>query len=993
MNCDDYHIDNNSKGTTLGSPTTLEHVNPALNYTYISLFGLYVLSAYLFSLLSPQSQIVSFWPPAGIALAGCLLWQTRFVPVIIAGSIIFNLGVQLFSGHDLTLTVIPLLIGVGMGSALQAWINYRLLAYLSIDIIDAPNLSKVAKFIGLALLCCLISSSIGSILIDTPLLENAQDTYWTNMVIWWLGDFLGVIIVTPIILIFLRSRYRFTQTLTRYQALVYPLLLVLITLVIIQKYTDESIRADSINKLQIHSELIEKDLNHQVENYLHSLALLALNLSGNNNITRDEFQRIALPLINKMQGIKAFSWNPVVEQHQVTAFEDSVNNQIADTFEVRGNPLQPQDPLVVVKWIEPFAPNAKAFGFNVFSNAARREAMIKAQNQNAPIATEIIQLVQLDKKESGFLIFSPINQGPSLSNEHLTRSFNLSGFAVGVFVVSDIVTASLDNTSAHFMNVKILDTDANDEVIYHSAPSNGVTAHNAIEFSFIQHVATRNWKVILSVSPAVLTQYQTHDSVSFLVYESVFGALCVLLIITLFSNHKILSTQVKQRTKELEVSRDQLKKYAFNDSLTNLPNRRMFIEQSTHALTLAERSEKVLAILFLDLNRFKHVNDSLGHDFGDQLLIEVANNFNRNLRKSDVLARFGGDEFTILLENLTSVEQAIVISKKLILGLRTPIKIDNESLIISTSIGIATYPKDGDNVHDLIRAADTAMYKAKETSAGYFCYSDILRKQARAKLFIESELPQALDNNQFELYYQPLVELASGQHIGCECLLRWNHPVYGVIQPDSFIPIAELSGEINSIGAWVIEEACKKIKEWQEQGIYHHKVSVNVSVVQLMSGRLIQDVTTSLKRYDIAAELLELEVTESVLMKNIHHAIELITELKKVGVKIAIDDYGTGYSSLSYLKQLPVDSLKIDRIFINQLSADDMTIVTSTLQMANELGINVIAEGIQTAEQMRFLLQYGCRWGQGFLFSRPLPATKYSEFCQHDRNYQIGNVG
>ncbi|MCW8344816.1 EAL domain-containing protein [Vibrio sp. ZSDZ65] len=991
MNVDDNYIYNNKK-TKLDSSTPLEHHAPRMGYAYVSLFGFYVLSAYLFSLLSPQSQIVSLWPPAGIALAGCLLWQARFIPVIIVGSVIFNLGIQLAEGLDHELMTLPLSIGIAVGSAIQAWVNYRLLTHFSINIIDAPNLRKVSQFIVLALLCCLIASSIGSILIDIPLLENAQSTYWTTMAIWWLGDFLGVIIVTPIVLVFLHSRCRFTQTLAHYKALIYPLLLVLIALVIIQKYTDKSIQNDSINELKIHSELIEKDLNHQVENYLHSLALLARQLSGNSDITRDEFQRLALPLIHQMRGIKAFSWNPIIEQHQVEGLKAEVNKQVTGTFEIKGKPLYPEDPFVVVKWIEPFVSNEKAFGFNVFSNAARREAMIKAQNQNAPIATDIIQLVQLNKKESGFLIFSPINQGPSLSNERLTRAFNLSGFAVGVFVVGDIVTASLDNTSTHFMSVKILDMDANDDVIYHSSPSGNTTTSSAIEFSFIQHVATRNWKVILSVSPNVLALLQTHDSVTFLVYKSAFGALSVLLIITLFSNHRVLSNQVKQRTKELEASRDQLKTFAFNDSLTGLPNRRMFIDQTTHALTLAERADKIVAILFLDLNRFKHVNDSFGHDFGDQLLTQVAHNFAGNLRSSDTLARFGGDEFTILLENLTSVDQAITISKKLIHGLRTPIIINNESLIISTSIGIATYPKDGDNVHDLIRAADTAMYKAKETSSGFFCYANILRKQARAKLFIESELPQALENNQLELYFQPMIELASGQHIGCECLLRWNHPVYGVIPPDSFMPIAELSGEIIPIGAWVIEEACKTIKEWQDQGIYHQKVSVNVSVVQLMSGRLIQDVTRPIQQYGIAAELLELEVTESVLMKNIHHAITRITELKKIGVKIAIDDYGTGYSSLSYLKQLPVDSLKIDRIFIDQLNADNMTIVTSTLQMANELGLKVIAEGIQTDEQMRILVKYGCLWGQGFLFSRPLPSNRYIAFCLLDNDRSAGHL-
>lgn len=949
---------------------------------YISVFVLYLSAAFLFSSLSPQSQVVPLWPPAGIALAGCILWKVHFVPAVLIGSIIFNVGVQAINGVDIGLVAILTSCSIAAGSAVQAWVNYRSLAYFSVNIISSTSVRKVTLFVVLALICCLIASAWGSFLIELPQTEDPSRHYWSNMLIWWLGDFLGVIVITPLALVFLKHTGKLTKRLTHYRALISSLVLVLVVLVCSQKYSNQSLEMKSHNEFQIRSQLIEKNLNHQVEKYLNSLSLLALKLSGNSDVTQDEFKRLTLPLIEQTPGVRGFSWNPVIEQHELEEFEKSTDKQSDSSFKVRGTPLKLGDPLVVVKWIEPFAPNKRAFGFNVFSNGKRREAMIKAQNISRPVATETIQLIQLEAKEPGFLIFSPINQGPSLGTSILTRSFNLTGFVVGVFVVGDIVTESLENSDASYMSVKILDSSANDEVIYQYEPTRVSSLGESVEFTFVQQVAEREWTVVVSVSQDVISLIKAESSVKFLIYESVFGALSVLLIITLFNSHANLLTQVRRRTQELEASRDTLKHFAFNDALTGLPNRRMFIKQTSHALNLATRNGSMVAILFLDLDRFKHVNDSLGHDFGDKLLIEVATRLTNSLRSSDVLARFGGDEFTIMIENLTNVEQAVVLSRKLIESLRQPILIDDESIAISTSIGVATFPKDGNHVDDLMRAADAAMYKAKELSSGCVCYTNTLRKQAREKLFIESELPQALANNQLELYFQPIIDLRSGEHVGCEGLLRWNHPKYGVIPPDSFIPIAELSKEIIPIGAWVLRQACKQIKYWESMGIEHQKVSVNVSVVQLMSGCLLSDVKAALEQYEVNPNILELEITESVLVQNMAQATIYLTDLKKLGVRIAIDDYGTGYSSLGYLKQLPVDSLKIDKIFIAQLRQNDRTIVSSTIQMATELGFEVIAEGIQTSDQMNILVKHGCRWGQGFLFSKPLSIARYTEFCR-----------
>ncbi|GAL31858.1 diguanylate cyclase [Vibrio maritimus] len=640
------------------------------------------------------------------------------------GSITFNLGVQLINGADFSASVIFMAMSIGMCAAVQAWVNYRCIAYFSINIIASPSLRKVTLFVIFAFICSLIASVSGSFIVELPNIEYLDEHYWTNVAIWWLGDFLGVIIIAPIILACIKHGQNIAQSIAHNRALIFPLLLVFVALIIIQTSSNKSLERNSLNEISVRSQLIEKNLNHQVENYLNSLALLALKLSGNSDITQEEFRQFTLPLIEQNPGIRAFSWNPLVEQQHVREFQAQTDSQTDVRFKVRGVPLKADDPLVVVKWIEPFASNERAFGFNVFSNSARREAMIRAQNNNRPVATETIQLVQLETKEPGFLIFSPINPGPSLGTSTLTHSFTLSGFAVGVFVVGDIVTESLKSSSVDYMSVKILDSSANDDVIYQYTPTDTSPIDNAIEFSFIQQVATREWTVVLSVSEDVVSLFKANRSVKSLVYESVFGALSVLLIITLFGTHTNLLAQVRRRTRELEASRDTLKHYAFNDVLTGLPNRRMFIKLTNHALNVATRNGTMVSMLFLDLNRFKHVNDSLGHDFGDKLLVEVSTRLSQNLRRSDVMARFGGDEFTIMIENVTSTDQAVVLSQKLLEVLKEPIHIGGQSITISTSIGIATFPRDGHNVDAILRAADIAMYKAKESSLGYVCFAN-----------------------------------------------------------------------------------------------------------------------------------------------------------------------------------------------------------------------------------------------------------------------------
>ncbi|WP_299692498.1 MASE1 domain-containing protein [uncultured Vibrio sp.] len=326
---------------------------------YVVLAVLYFVTVYLFFVQGSKHQPSTLWAPAGIALAGCLIWQYRFLPVVLVGSIAVSLAIQKVHLNSLDSFSISLALGLGLVSTFQSWINYRLIEHLSLDITNAPCLRKVATFIGVALVCCFFGGLATNILYQEFVTGHHGGSYWSNMAILWLGNFLGVIIITPILLVIFHSSHHFVQTLPQSRALVIPLILLLLTLAIIQKYTNEFVQNKIHHQIQVRSELVEKSLNHQLENYLDSLSSLAMKLSGNEDITQKEFRQIALPLIEQNQGIRALSWNPIIESDQVSAFEQNVDHDASSTFKVRGDPLHTNDPLVVVKWIEPFAANIK----------------------------------------------------------------------------------------------------------------------------------------------------------------------------------------------------------------------------------------------------------------------------------------------------------------------------------------------------------------------------------------------------------------------------------------------------------------------------------------------------------------------------------------------------------------------------------------------------------------------------------------------------------
>jgi len=423
----------------------------------------------------------------------------------------------------------------------------------------------------------------------------------------------------------------------------------------------------------------------------------------------------------------------------------------------------------------------------------------------------------------------------------------------------------------------------------------------------------------------------------------------------------------------------EMSRMAQHDALTRLPNRALFNDRLKQSILLAERQGKQLAVLFVDLDQFKKVNDSLGHAMGDKLLRSVAGRLVASVRRADTVCRLGGDEFVILLAEVSSREAAAAIVRKILRAVAAPHVLDNKSLDLSVSVGGSIYPGDGQDAETLLGQADAAMYEAKgHGRSGYQFFRSDMHAQLAKRLLLEADLRYALGRNEFALLYQPKIDLQTGQITGMEALIRWIHPVRGMISPDEFIHVAEECGLIEPIGQWVLLEACRQSRKWSDAGLGTIPVAVNVSAAEFLGRDFLSGVRAVLIATGVEPVNLELELTESVLMQDAEAAIVTLHALKAMGVRLAIDDFGTGYSSFTYLRRFPMDTIKVDRSFVQEISIEpeDETIISAMIDIGKKLRRRIVAEGVETLSQLHFLQSHACSEGQGYYFSRPLLAEQ-----------------
>ncbi len=474
-------------------------------------------------------------------------------------------------------------------------------------------------------------------------------------------------------------------------------------------------------------------------------------------------------------------------------------------------------------------------------------------------------------------------------------------------------------------------------------------------------------------------------------------------------NHKAQLTSLigtVQDITEFKEQEEKIRHLAYYDGVTQLPNRMFFIKFLAKALELAQRNKHNFAILFMDLDGFKGINDTYGHQAGDQLLLEISKRLTKGLRSSDLASRFfeqvshkvdvarlGGDEFIILLNDLSRPEDAAVVAERIQGWVSEPVALGERMAYIGASMGIAVYPDDGMDSETLLKNADIAMYHAKKMGKGHYqFFHESMAIKAKKRLEIETHMYNAVANNELRLYYQPVVDINTGRLIGAEALLRWQNPHLGFLPPNDFIPLAEDNGTINQFGEWVIREACRQYKDWQQQGLGDLTIAVNLSSLQFNQSSFIPMVAGIIKEFDVNPAFLTFELTESMIMADNEKMLEKLNKLKGLGIKLALDDFGTGYSSLRYLNRFPLDSLKIDRSFVKELpeSTDASAIVSAILALAKVLNLKTVAEGVETQQQKAFLQNTTCNAVQGFYYSKPMPVNEFQQYWQQTNNHPNG---
>ena len=621
----------------------------------------------------------------------------------------------------------------------------------------------------------------------------------------------------------------------------------------------------------------------------------------------------------------------------------------------------------IIRWLEPLDSNQDVIGYNVAFNDQRLDALAHAAATGRYDLSGIIDLRQGGK---GMVIYYPVGSGESNN-----------GFIAGVFRMEVLARQLLTNRVLDNFRVEIRQAGQEGYLLNASADIDGSLSH-----SVPVDLPSLDWTLILSPgSNWVERQRSNWPGMTFtsLLLMGLLTSLTTLLVqLILKRNQALLKTR-----RELEQEIDQrvamqvdLERLESTDTLTGLANRRFFMEDLAHTINIADRQLRQIALVMLDLDRFQMLNDSLGHQFGDELLIKVSERLNGLSNERVLVAYSGGDEFMVCQQQVDDIDDVIHLLGQIKQCFAAPFEVQGEAHSITATMGVAVYPQSGLDADTLLRNADIALYRAKEQGRNtYQFYTEGMQDREVLRLELDRDLSQALANDEFVLYFQPQLNLDTGEINSVEALIRWQHPVRGLLPPVEFIPLAEESGRITEIGRWVVLAACRQLARWKGTPCEHLRVAVNLSGRELDDDSLIDHIRSTLAAEAVDPSRLEVELTEEIFIQNIEHNLNQLSQLHQLGVHLAIDDFGVGYSSLGYLRDFPVDLLKIDRSFITDVTErhDDAVITRAVINLAHNLGIQVVAEGVETEEQLNFLKAHRCNLAQGYLISRPIPAADF----------------
>lgn len=936
----------------------------------------------------PPYYVSVLYVPAGIALGSVLVWGNRALPGIVLGSFATQwLASQQagLSGWSLTQLVSPL------GAALQAcatvWLA-RKWAGTQAEW-DAP------KPVMLLLLVCVPLGHVINASLSAPLLvwsgavprADALFTWWS----WWHGDALGAVLVTPLVLALFGEPTSVWRP--RLKTVVLPMLLALAVVSV----AFMQIQAADGRALRQRFDQEADALTERLQRRLHAQTDAVLAVARMKEITRQEdlsdFRNATGLWLDRYAGTQNFGWSPLVKDAGRVAFESHAQtlhgHSLQRPFAIRGRDAQgkvfvaqPAETYLPILFVEPLASNLSVLGLDVQVLPATARAVKATMQSGLAHVTEGIRLVQETGEQRGVVMYQAVHER-SATHHALAP---VRGVVSAVFRMDDVLRAALGELNPDYLQVCLLDpaAPATNQRLTGQPGCNSDVATQVRHFSSSSvRFGERTWLFQVAAGPQFESVERGWIAWSTLTVSLLAVAMLGGFLIVQTGQARRTELLVEQRTRELAHSNAGLQRLALYDPLTGLANRLHWTDEVRKALDAARRHGDKMAVLFVDLDHFKNVNDSLGHSVGDLLLKAVAERLQACLRVHDVMARQGGDEFVVMMTRLRHKGDAALVAGKMVERLTEPFDLGGYTVRASASVGVVLYEGGDEDVETLLRHADLAMYKAKSSGRNAWAFFEPEMDHGIAqRLLVESDLRRGIRENQLVLHYQPQTNCQTGVVTGVEALVRWQHPTRGLLMPDSFVPQAEVSGLIDDLGIWVMREAFRQSRAWADQGIHGVTVAINVSAMEFGRATFIPRLRQALDETGADPDWIELEITESALMQSLPELIERLGDIVRMGVRLALDDFGTGYSSLGYLKRLPLHSLKIDKSFVRELPGDkeDEAIVCATLSMAQSLDLKVVAEGVEVAEQRAFLAQMGCDQIQGWLVSRPMPAAAFADW-------------
>ncbi len=1056
-------------------------------------------------LTTPLNNASAFCPAAGIALALVLKFGPKLLPGVFIGSFIINAE---FYGLNILPTAnasLLLFITLALSSTLFIYLGLKFIHKYARYPDPLISETRVLKLLILGGPIAAIIPTIISIsaLIQADIITGEQALF--NGFTWWLGDSVGIFIITPLILLFFDIPGKIDVH-RKWIVAIPVIVALLVTIGLFQNSVDSENKQLKMD-LDYQASTLGAGINREISTQSNLTQHLRDTIVTHDYIELDDFISSTQSIQQLHPNIQAIAWDVIVKGKERALFERQMqdihrlNYQITKR-DAQGNMVRMEDKpeYAAIAYISPYKNNEKALGFDPTSNPELAAFFYNARDTGKATITSSVNLVQGGSNRVGIINYLPVYKQGYLLNTINQRQIAFIGNLASIYYLDTIIANELNTHPLVDAHLTILDiTEPEQPIKLYSSTSNPIT-DNDFTTHFSPHIANRIWQVkitppadyfrnnysgnvwivlfigmlftatltialmistgrrarieevvnqrtaslqkakenlrllaitfesheaimitdsdnkIMRVNKAFtkITGYTQEDvlgknpdilssgkhSASFLQnmqqeleengsYESeiwnrrkdgeVYPERHTITAITNKSGEIINYVSVFSDITTQKAHEDRIQFLAFYDQLTSLPNRRLLLDRLQYNLSVSQRNENHGVLMFLDLDDFKKINDSLGHEVGDDLLQQVAARIQHILRRADTVARLGGDEFVILVANQMLQGEALIefsssLAEKIIAAFQQPFHIKGYEHHISTSIGITIFPPTDQTAVSILGQADTAMYKSKKMGKNTFCfYEQAMQAIAEAKLALEHDLRQAIEQQQFSLNYQPQVD-SSGKILAVEALIRWHHPQRGWVSPAEFVPLAEDSGLIISIGQWVLINACTQLQSWLHQGLQIQHISVNVSPKQFRQADFIDNIKSALKQSGLSAKNLMLEITEGIVLDNIDDTIQKMGTLKQIGIQFSIDDFGTGYSSLSYLKRLPIDELKIDQSFVRDIATDkdDAAIVTTIIAMASHLNLTVVAEGVENFQQLDFLTANGCVLFQGYHFSRPL---------------------